>query len=64
MGFALDEVGPKETLVVGKKALFGSSHREHRLLAHVTTAGRTRVIIFRYILYDCINLCNMYSSCS
>ena len=49
MGYPLDEVGPKDTLIVGKKPFLSSSSREHKLLVHVTTAGRTRKIIFRYV---------------
>ncbi len=55
--FALDEVGPKETLVMGAKTFLGTGvataggsgkvrRQQQKLYVHVSTAGRTRVITF------------------
>ncbi len=53
--YVLDEVGPKDALVVGSKAhvSIGKGRRQQqlqqqrqRLHVHVSTAGRTRVIVF------------------
>ena len=46
--YPLDEVGQKESLVVGK-AFLGNSRREHKFYVEVAVVGRTRVISFRSV---------------
>lgn len=47
--YALDEVGRKESMTVGKAFLGNSSRRESKLHVEVAAVGRTRVISFRCV---------------